>query len=249
MSIISKERAFKIAKEFANEISLIVGDCILAIFAIGSLGGGYYRPGQSDIDTLILLDDCNDSNCFNIDIIEKKASEYQQKYNIPKEMGAVVIEKNQLYPPYNFVDELVLEIIRLKTQSVLLHGNFDINSIPMPERNSIIQDAIVFEEWWDNDFLPFNSHLSLTQCSNSILIHLKRYLLIEKGIIEFNKLRVIDKYLSYNPTVINKEVFEIINNNINDNEYKEKVTEKELRLMNNFFGELRVTMNKLLLSR
>lgn len=255
MSFISMEQAVEIAKEFACEIAKMGGDSLIAVFAIGSLGGGYYRPGQSDIDTLIIVDDSKETlltNKISEDkmLVDKIADEYQNKYNIPKGFGSIVISKNQLYPPYNKTDELVLEIINLKAQGLLLYGNFDTDSIPMPDRNAIIEDAKAFEDWWDESFINSKQLLSITACSNSILILLKRYLLIEKGIVEFNKLKVIDTYLHNNPPVVNKEIFELINNYIDGKVCEDKaITEQQLDEMNSFHRELRLTMNRLLLNR
>ena len=54
--VISEEKAFKIVQEFLTDILQISQD-VLALYVIGSLGGGYYRPGQSDIDTAVIVRD------------------------------------------------------------------------------------------------------------------------------------------------------------------------------------------------
>lgn len=53
-SIISKDRAWEIAREF-SEIAKRedVDDSILGVYVIGSLGAGEYIPGRSDIDTAL----------------------------------------------------------------------------------------------------------------------------------------------------------------------------------------------------
>jgi predicted nucleotidyltransferase len=245
LSLLSVERALGIAKEFALDISHVSGNSLIAIYAIGSLGGGYYRPGQSDIDTLIIFDDTAE---YYKSEIGKVAANYQIKYNIPKGFGAVIANKKQLFPPYNKADELILEIINLKKQGVLLFGNFNVDSVPMPDRKAVIEDANAFEDWRDSKLSNCKPLLTLTECVNSILILLKRYLLIEKDIIEFNKFRVVKTYLDNNPPKINNEIFEIINNYIMMDQ-ETKVTELELEKMNQFHEELKTFMNSLLLSR
>ena len=47
--MISYEKAIDITKQFANIVRDLLKDKLLAVFAIGSLGSDYYRPGQSDI--------------------------------------------------------------------------------------------------------------------------------------------------------------------------------------------------------
>ena len=49
------EDAIQIALEFAKEIDDKCPNKIKAVYAIGSLGSDYYRPGQSDIDTAIIV--------------------------------------------------------------------------------------------------------------------------------------------------------------------------------------------------
>lgn len=247
MNLISVEEAIRIAKEFAVDVSLIIGGSLLAVFAIGSLGGGYYRPGQSDIDTLIIIDDMTK---FDNNLIEKITKEYQKKYKIPKGFGAIVVNKRELFPPYNKSDELILEIINLKKQGLLLYGNFNVSCIPMPDRKAIIEDANAFEDWRESETAASKSLLSMEACSNSILILLKRYLLIKKDIIEFNKMKVISTYLENEPPTINKEIFQLINNYICSKNYNEQeISEQDLVKMNGFHEDLKLTMNKLLLNR
>ena len=53
-SIITEAKAIEIVNEFLDVIRR-EDSGILALYLIGSLGGGYYRPGQSDIDTVIIV--------------------------------------------------------------------------------------------------------------------------------------------------------------------------------------------------
>jgi hypothetical protein len=71
--IISEERALEIVNEFLAEIRAIDNDGIIALYVIGSLGGGYYRPGQSDIDTVIIVRD-------DAHITEQQCDEIADKY-------------------------------------------------------------------------------------------------------------------------------------------------------------------------
>ena len=53
--------------------------------------------------------------------------------------------------------------------------------------------ARAFEAWFDEVFLPENpfSEFSEAACVNTILIHLGRFLRIERGVLEFNKRAVV----------------------------------------------------------
>ena len=145
--MITYEQAIKIAKQFANNVKTILKDKLLAVFAIGSLGSDYYRPGQSDIDTIIITSlKREDLKIYRKDI-RKLADSYQKKYDVPKGFGAILLAKEQLYPPYKYDEELILEIYRIKKQSKLVYGHYDIRTIPFPSKKDIIQDAIAFENW------------------------------------------------------------------------------------------------------
>jgi predicted nucleotidyltransferase len=60
--MISYNEAIKIAQEFSMEVAGRFPEKIVAVFAFGSLGSDYYRPGQSDIDTAVI------TNCERHDV-------------------------------------------------------------------------------------------------------------------------------------------------------------------------------------
>jgi predicted nucleotidyltransferase len=212
-SVISEEKALEIVQEFLDEIRAIDGGGILALYVIGSLGGGYYRPGQSDIDTVIIVRDdarITEPRCDEI------ADEYQRKYAIPKGFGSIVIRESELYPPYTKSEtdefEFSVEIARLKTQGKAIYGKIDyLDSVPMPTREHLIKDGQIFERWIAGTAaVPDENNLSETACVNSVLMYLRRFLMIEKGVFEFNKFRVVDAYLRNQPPLIDESVFAYI---------------------------------------
>ena len=126
-----------------------------------------------------------------------------------------------MYPPYIAEEELVLEIYRIKLQSKLIYGNYDITNIPNPSKDAIIEDAKAFEKWRqeehkNNPDFKINNNIMLV---NSTLMMLKRYLMIKCDIIEFNKFKVIDLYMKNNPTYIAEELFEFIDKNLHNEDY------------------------------
>ena len=114
--MISYERAIDIAKQFANNVKTILKNKLLAVFAIGSLGSDYYRPGQSDIDTIIITSLKREELKIYRKDIRKIADSYQEKFDVPKGFGAILLAEEQLYPPYISEEELILEIYRIKLQ-------------------------------------------------------------------------------------------------------------------------------------
>ena len=190
--MLSFEEALRVAGEFAQEIADLYPGKIEAVFAIGSLGSDYYRPGQSDIDTALITRFSRAEVPEVTEKIERIADEYQNRYQVPKGFGAIVFAREQLFPPYVREEELIQEILRLKTQARLVWGEYDLSSVPMPDWDAVREDVLYFQEWIDSQ-PPFQ--YSLTAFVNSTLIALKRYLLLKHHIIEFNKFKVIDLYL------------------------------------------------------
>ena len=248
---ISYINAIEIVKKFGNEISEN-NDNIIAVFVIGSLGSDYYRPGQSDIDTLIITKyNRNDKNKISKEI-RITADKYQAEYDVPKGFGAIVFAEEQLYPPYVKNEELILEILRLKTQSKLIYGEYDINKIPMPDKQAIINDAINFQEWVDSgkknknpeDYVKEFDQISFV---NSTLIVLRRYLILQHNIIEFNKFKAVGLYLENNPPLINDEVFEFVNSSLH--EKTDEVNDEKILRMIEWREELYRIINDLVLYR
>lgn len=209
---LSKEEALRIAGRFADEVAERYPGKVLAVYAIGSLGSDYYRPGQSDIDTAVITSLARRELQEAKDAIEGIADRYWHSYQVPKGFGAIVFAREQLFPPYLAEEELVLEILRLKTQSRCLRGDFDLASIPAPSREEMVNDARHFQAWIDGEKAknPDFGISSVTMFVNSTLIALKRYLMIEKGILEFNKFKVIDLYLRNDPPMVDERIFRFL---------------------------------------
>lgn len=242
---LSYDEAIHIAKTFANEIVQKYPNRILAVFAIGSLGSDYYRAGQSDIDTAIITN-FERSEIPNItQEIETIADSYYMTYRVPKGFGAVVFSEEQLYPPYDIEEELVLEILRIKVQSKLVWGYYDIEKIPVPSKQALIDDAICFQKWLDNERNNGFVIDSPVRLVNSLLIILKRYLLLQHGIIEFNKFKVICTYLTHDPPMVNHEVFNYIESWIRNQ--PQEITNEDFLKMVAWYDELSQTINELIL--
>lgn len=216
--MITYEQAILITKSFANDVRDLIKDKLLAVFAIGSLGSDYYRPGQSDIDTIIITRLKREELKIYRKDIRKLADAYQEKYNVPKGFGAILLSEEQLYPPYIAEEELILELYRLKLQSKLIYGEYNILNIPNPTKIDIIQDAKAFEKWrqeehQNNPDFKINNNIMLI---NSTLMMLKRYLMIKCDIIEFNKFKVIDLYIKNYPPYVDEELFEFIEKSLHN---------------------------------
>lgn len=217
VSVISEIKAMEIVHEFLSEI-LREDNGILALYLIGSLGGGYYRPGQSDIDTIIIV---RDDAAITQERMDEIAKKYWKSYNIPKGFGSVMIRLSELSPPYTKSEteefEFTVEIARLKTQGKSVFGEIDLNDVQMPSKEDFIKDALIMEKWFAKEFGdPMFDKLQITGCVNTILGCLRRFLMIEKSVFEFNKFLTIDTYMRHEPPVVNEKAFEFIKKKLKD---------------------------------
>ena len=57
MSIIDERTAWEIIGQYSGECSQIDHESLMGVYVIGSLSSGYYRPGESDIDAILLVSD------------------------------------------------------------------------------------------------------------------------------------------------------------------------------------------------
>lgn len=215
MTVIGEKYAWAILARYAAECAALGPDTLIAVVAIGSLPGGYYRSGQSDIDAVLIVEDGSRAIWGSHDEPSTPLSslneEYLSKYAIPKDFGPFPLEASDLFPPYRDV-ELIEEIVRLKVQGRPVYGSFDLQQLPMPGRSDVLRSAVHFEKWFEEEFLPTQEpeDLSATACANTILIHLKRYLHLEHGIVEFSKPRIIGTYLRSDPPIACARVFALI---------------------------------------
>lgn len=242
---ISEARALGIVREFLAEIRSVSND-ILALYVIGSLGGGYYRPGQSDIDTVVII---RDGAAITQEQTDEIAEKYRQKYNVPKGFGAILICESELSPPYTKSEtdefEFTVEIARLKVQGKPIYGSIELDSIKMPEKSDFIRDAFIMEAWFNREFgYPMFDRLQTAACVNSILGILRRYLMIEKNIFEFNKFKTIDAYLQNDPPITNAQAFELIRRYLNG---EAEESQENLQILQACGIELRDHFNQTLL--
>ena len=215
--MITEAMAMDIVNEFLAEICC-EDEGILALYIIGSLGGGYYRPGQSDIDTIIIV---KNEAAITQERMDEIAAKYGKSYNIPKGFGAVMVRFFELSPPYTKSEtdefEFSVEIARLKTQGLRIYGEINLDYVKMPSKEDFINDAIIMEKWFLKEFgNPMFDKLQISGCVNMILNYIRRYLMIEKHIFEFNKFTTIETYMCHEPPMVNKPVFDFIHKNLRD---------------------------------
>jgi hypothetical protein len=239
--------AWEILQKYVQDCARIGADSLIAVYAIGSLPGGYYRPGQSDIDAILIVKDGSqhvwgDSQAAS-QPLQALNHQYLKTYRIPKDFGPFPLQEKELYPPYNpEMDTLAQEIARLKVQGQCIYGHYDLSTVPMPGPQDFLQGARHFEAWWRDAFakeVP-PEQMSATACVNTMLIHLGRYLVIRRGIVEFNKVNLISTYLQNDPPYVDRQIFAQLTAHLEGT----GLSESEVAQLREFTHQFRIQMNE-----
>lgn len=149
---ISEEQAWAITNEFTAKVAAALGDDLLSVVVIGSLSGGYYRPGVSDIDTVVVV--TADARPAAEPLVERVREEYRVRYQVPKEFGAFVVTPEQLRGPYPPEEELAPEVQRIVDQGRVVYGG-QVPIVP-PSRAELLGYVHWFDQWLETEFLPTN---------------------------------------------------------------------------------------------
>lgn len=248
MAIMDERSAWRILGLYSGDCAEIDQDSLMAVYAVGSLPAGYYRPGQSDIDAVLIVRDGSEAIWGNTDTPSDRLAvlngEYKRRYAIPKDFGPFPLQPRELYPPYDAGKELTLEIARLKVQGKCVYGAFPIDDIPMPTTEDYRRDFRHFEEYWDNDFskkTPLEK-MSAVQCVNTILMHLRRYLIVETGILDFDKRRIVPLCMANNAPFLSKSALDLVQRHLGGHE----TGEEEMETLRQYVVDLRYNMNTFL---
>ena len=240
-STINEETAWNILQKYTKDCLEIDSFTLIVLYATGSLPGGYYRPDQSDIDAVLIIGNGSEHIWGNSEEPNKSLKElnrcYLERYKIPKDFGPFPLQERELFPPYNPKDDvLTLEIARLKLQGKPVYGEFDLDAVPMPTAKDFLIGAQHFEAWWRDEFSKTTplEVMSPTACVNTNLMHLSRFLRIKKGIIEFNKRKVVSTYLDNEPPFVNNEAFCLVEASLESQNSKQGA-----KLLGSYVGELR----------
>ena len=84
--VISEAQAWQIVEEFARDLAVALGEGLLSVVVIGGLGAGTYRPGISDVDTVVVV--TPNALAAADPLVEQLRQEYRARYWVPKELGA-----------------------------------------------------------------------------------------------------------------------------------------------------------------
>ena len=249
--MIDEKMAWEILDRYVQDCLAIDGDSLLAVYATGSLGGGYYRPGQSDIDAVLIVADGSQAVWGDLEQASERLGAlnraYKERYQIPKDFGPFALQERELYPPYDPTSDLIAdEIARLKVQGVCVYGAFDgddpVARVPLPSAEDFRRGARVFEAWFEAEFLPEHpiSGFSGAACVNTILVHLGRWLRIARGVLEYNKRALIPAYRQHDPPIVDETAFRLVEASLAG----DTLSESQVAALRRATAAVRTQMNK-----
>jgi len=178
---------------------------VRAIFSIGSLPGGYFRPGQSDLDVLVLFKGAPDAEAVfsKAQQAEKERLEAFLLRAEPYDMELIFLHESRLQrdpqtgrlPYADFVQ-------RLLSQSKLLWGAFELSSLEAPGKEDF---ACAFKRYLEylrkkhgDDFIKQGI---LTELLKHVLVLMRTYLQVQRGMLEYDKTQLARRYRASNPTI------------------------------------------------
>lgn len=149
---LSEAQAWQVGEAFARDLAAELGAGLHSVIVIGSLSGGYYRPGVSDIDAVVVV--TADAQPVAASLVERLREEYRVRYQVPKEFGAFVVTPEQVLPPYPPEEEMAPEVQRIVDQGRVVYGA-QIPVVP-PTRAELLGYVRWFDRWLETEFLPEN---------------------------------------------------------------------------------------------
>jgi len=188
---------------FSDQIRALQSAEIRAVFAIGSLPGGYFRPGQSDLDAVVVLAGSpprDDARCRThqqlsetIRDLASAAKPYELEATCVYESELIRDPKTGLLPRPDFASRLLI-------QSQLLMGEFDLEMIDNPMPQDFIPIAEHYLEYWREKQGPVSSAtVPLAELVKHALTLMRYYLIIRRQHVQYNKFLLVQDYERLTP--------------------------------------------------
>ncbi len=187
----------------SGQIRALQSPEIRAVFAIGSLPGGYFRPGQSDLDVVVILagsppqDEarCNALQQLSVTIrdLASAAKPYELEATFVYESELMRDPKTGVLPRADFAS-------RLLTQSQVLMGEFDLQKIDNPLPQDFIPIAERYLEYRREKYGPASfGTVPLPELVKHILTLMRYYLIIKRQHVQYNKFQLVQDYERFAP--------------------------------------------------
>lgn len=176
-----------------------------AIFVIGSLPGGYFRPGQSDLDVLVIFRGApTPEGAFSAEqLAEKERLEALAAQAEPFEIELLFLHETRLlrdpqtglFPYADFAQRLI-------SQSELLWGELDLKRVDTPTKEDF---ACAFRRYLEyvrkKQGSDFFSRGTLAELLKHALVLMRYFLLVQRGILEYDKTQLARRYQESQPPV------------------------------------------------
>lgn len=188
---------------FANSAEALGLTETRAIFLIGSLPGGYFRPGQSDLDVLVIFQGAPSSeNTFTAaQLTEKERLQALAVQAAPYEIELLFLHETRLrrdpltglFPYADFAQRLI-------SQSELLWGEPDLKRLEAPTKQDF---ACAFKRYLeylqDKQGEDFFTRGAVPELLKHALVLMRYYLLVQRGVLEYDKTQLARRYQDNQP--------------------------------------------------
>ena len=160
-------------------------------------------------------------------------------HGIGIDVGSVLVSK--LFPPYDPAHISVQGIAQLKVHGRCVYGSYDLDQVPMPTIEDVLCDAQRYETWWRDEYEPAHpiEQMPDMECVSTMLNHLKRFLWIKRGIVEFDKRKTVALYLANDPPLSDAAAPRLVDASLAD----QQVSAAELERLRLWAAQLRPQMN------
>ena len=237
----NEEQAWTLLHEFAREASSIDPSRIKAIIAIGSLPGGYYRQGQSDLDVVIIMADANQASGLAktnfLTAIRETTSKFQSCCDEETKLEAVLVRESELSATNaeGFLANPQLNV-RLKVQGHILFGGYDLGLVPMPLPHDLLNEFRQNETRDISDGETQDEQPDPSGLIKYAFYLIRSYLSIVHVVFDFNKLTLLDTYKKHTPPYEDETFFELISKSLTG----EQLDPPEIAELNMHVNNLRI---------
>ena len=197
-------KAWQTLEDLAQRLSNAPFKGLRSVFVIGSLPGGYFRPGQSDLDVVVLF---NDPPRRGVDLVALNSA------------LEGMIQPDKLLHPFEvecqprFISDLgrnpesgLLQaadlVARLKVQNRQLFGNYPVQTLPMPSAEEWAWETRQFLSWWEEQAQrdPAKFAAPPNQIKKTLTL-VRLYLAVRRDLVEYNKFKLLEIYEQSIPVV------------------------------------------------
>ena len=199
MSAAKRSAAWQELQEFARALQEFNAPQIRAAFVIGSFPGGYFRPGQSDLDVVIIFagsPPTDETTCQQHQALRQAIKELASKAS-PYEIEPMFIYESELKrDPHSGLLPRADFASRLLLQSQLLMGEFDLHQVDQPMPQDFIPTLQRYLEYFQHKIVPNGfDQAPLSGLIKHVLTLMRYALIICRQHVQYNKFAILQDYL------------------------------------------------------